>query len=97
MAAGLPVVAICESGNDIARVVSEADCGVHILPGDSRSLADAVRKYQECPSLAEAQGKRARRYFERHFTPDIGMSTYESVFADMAGQPIKEEILAGIQ
>jgi putative colanic acid biosynthesis glycosyltransferase WcaI len=94
MAAGKPVLAVCEAGNDVARVVREADVGGHVLPGDIDALVDTVRRYRDNPLLVETQGVRARAYFERHHSPSIGMSAYEDVFAEFGGRPNRSAVLA---
>jgi glycosyltransferase involved in cell wall biosynthesis len=86
MAAGRPVLALCESDNEISLVVREANCGVQVPPSDARALAQAIRNYRECSSVAVSHGRNARSYFERHYTPEIGISQYEHVFAELCGQ-----------
>lgn len=93
MAAGKPVMAICESENDVARVVREGDCGAQVLPGDVDGLVDAIRHYRNNPLLVEAQGARARSHFEQYYSQDIGMAAYESVFAEICGQPHGNSVL----
>ncbi len=94
MAAGKPVLAVCEIGNDVDRVVREADIGAHVLPGDIDALADTVRRYRDDRLLGETQGGRARVYFENHHAPSIGMSAYEDVFAELGGRPNRSAVLA---
>ena len=93
MAAGRPFLAVCESGNDIVRVAQEADCGVHVLPGDVPSLVAAIRRYRDHRSLAREQGVRARTFFERCYVPEVGMSAYEQIFTELSRRPFRTEPL----
>ena len=94
MAAGKPVLAICEGSNDVARVIREADCGVQVLPGDIDRLIDTIQRYRNNPSLVEQQGARARTYFEQHYSQSTGMAAYERVFAEICLRPHRNVVLA---
>lgn len=83
MAAGRPVLAICNEANDAARIISEANCGTHVLPGNARGLADVILSYREDPTRAICEGERARKFFELHFTPEICIQNYEAVFQQL--------------
>jgi colanic acid biosynthesis glycosyl transferase WcaI len=92
MAAGKPVIAICELENEIARIVREESCGVHISNGDVQALIKAITHYTEFRSLTQDQGARGRAYFERYHTPIAGMSMYEKAFAQLRGDDIRDPV-----
>jgi putative colanic acid biosynthesis glycosyltransferase WcaI len=94
MAAGKPVLAICEADNEVARVVREADCGIHVLPGDTDALINAVRRYYDNHALAKEQGARGRTYFDQHYSRLIGMLNYERVLTEVCQRPHRDGILA---
>ncbi|MGA9565865.1 MAG: glycosyltransferase family 4 protein [Candidatus Korobacteraceae bacterium] len=94
MAAGKPVFALCEAGNDIVRVVQEAKCGAHIMPGDSKALAETILRYRDAPWIVEEQGAHARAHFEQNYAPTVGMPIYESIFAEIGGAPLGAAVLA---
>jgi len=85
MAAGKPLLAICDPSNDTARVVEEAQCGEHVAPGDPARLASVIRRLKDNRDALRQRGQLARRYFEAHFSPLNGMKIYEQVFAECAG------------
>ena len=97
MAAGRPILAICEAENDTARVVRDADCGEHIAPGEVRSLAEVIRRYRDRRIISEIQGQRARSYFERHYTPDAGMAAYERLFADLNPRHVQKKVVSALE
>lgn len=97
MAAGRPVLAICESENDTARVVRGADCGQHISPGDVNGLAEAIRRYRDDRTVAVAQGRRARSHFEKHYIPEVGMAAYEKLFAEFGAGGPKRNLIPALE
>jgi colanic acid biosynthesis glycosyl transferase WcaI len=68
LGAGRPVLAVMDAGGEIARVVKEAGCGLHVDPDDARGLAEAVLRLSSEPELCAAMGTNARTTLERHFT-----------------------------
>jgi colanic acid biosynthesis glycosyl transferase WcaI len=94
MAAGKPVLAICEPANEIARLVRQEDCGVQTSNGDVQALVKAIQYYAESPAVAHGQGIRGQSCFERYHTPIQGMSTYEEVFAQLCSGPIQDTVAA---
>lgn len=65
MAAGRPILLAIEGV--IREVVTAADAGISIPPGDARALADGVRRLAEDRESARAMGLRGRAYIETHF------------------------------
>ena len=68
LAAGRPVIAIVPEGSEVARVVTEEQCGVTMLGGDAELLAAEIERLQADPELREGMGKRAREALLRRFT-----------------------------
>ena len=86
MAAGRPVLAVCDPANDTARVVRQAACGSQVMPCDAATLARMIRTYRDQPKRVADEGARARAYFDRHFTVSAGVANYENALRDVAGQ-----------
>ena len=83
MAAGKPLLAICEAGNDTARVILDAQCGERVAPGDGGQLALDIRRLKENRNKLRHQGMLARAYFDAHFSALSGMRIYEQVFSEL--------------
>ena len=83
MAAGKPVIG-CGNG-EIPLVIQEAQCGFCAPAEDAQGLADAVRKFLECPN-PEQLGLNARAYYEQHFTRKHFMDALEQELYVYAGQ-----------
>lgn len=82
MAWGKPVVAAI--GGAAADVIRKAQCGLVAEPSDDQALAENMRAYVENPSLYQACGPNARRYYEAHFTMEAFLSQLEALlFTDM--------------
>jgi glycosyltransferase involved in cell wall biosynthesis len=67
-AAGRPVIAITAADGEIARLVSQNDCGRVIAPGDVNALTETVIELSEKPSLVAEMGRRARSMLDAQFT-----------------------------
>ncbi len=65
MAAGRPVVLAIDGV--IRDVVESASGGIIVPPGDSKSLANAIRSLAHNPSNARILGQNGRRHVELHF------------------------------
>lgn len=68
MASGRPVLAITAEGNEVRRLVTEADCGLCVPPDDPAGLSAALRYAAAHREEMERMGANARRYLEEHFT-----------------------------
>ena len=66
MAAGRPFVAVVDAGSEPARIVSDFDCGEHVLAGDATGLAAAVRRLRG--SKLDEAGHRGLVAFREHYT-----------------------------
>jgi glycosyltransferase involved in cell wall biosynthesis len=64
MGSGVPVVLAARG--ESARIVSEADCGLVVAPGDAHALAQAVATLRDDPALRARLGANGRRYAEAH-------------------------------
>jgi len=76
MAAGRPVIASVDSGGDVPRIISEANCGVVTDPADPSTLADAILVLSRDPELRDRLGANGREYALRHFSLDAAVDRY---------------------
>ncbi|HQR65934.1 MAG TPA: glycosyltransferase family 4 protein [Thermoanaerobaculia bacterium] len=68
LAAGRPALYVGPKEGEVFNIVTRADCGVCIENGDSRGLADAIRRLRDDGVVAREMGRRARELFDREFT-----------------------------
>lgn len=60
MAVGRPALFVGHPSSEIARVITEAECGVCVREGEGEKLAQAILTLKDDPALREAMGARAR-------------------------------------
>lgn len=80
MAAGKPVILAIDGV--IREVVETAQAGLAVPPGDSQSLAQAVRELVSQPETVRRMGLCGRSYVEKHFDRAILANMLEQVLLD---------------
>ncbi len=97
MAAGRPTIFIGHPVSELARVLTEHDCGVVIRPGESGELVELIRRMVEDREWIESMGHRARATlsdaYSRHDACEQWRELLESVTGlrssavDASGRP----------
>lgn len=80
LAAGRPVIFIGPRGSEASALVSEAQCGYTVQPGDTQAAVQALLAMYKDRTLLERQGQAARVYFNRRFERKIATSNFRQVF-----------------
>lgn len=84
MAAAVPTVAAGHGA--FVELVDDGVTGLLHQPGDSRSLAECLRRVATMPEKNQAMGEAARQRYEQGFTPEVGLDRlvngYEAAIAD---------------
>lgn len=84
LAAGKPVLAA--ANGEIARVIRQSGCGLCVAAEDAEALAEAVRTFLALPDKA-ALGRKARAYYEKHFSRDRFMDALEAALQNEGAVP----------
>lgn len=84
LAAGMPILAIVDENDEVARVVGSNDCGYQIAPGNPKRAADAIERWKESSDLVSRQGDHARSLFETEYQMTEAVHAYERILADVA-------------
>ena len=82
-AVGRPVVV--SAAGETSRLASEADAALCVPPGDSASLADAIRELREDADLRERLTRRGRIFAEAN-TRERGAERLERMLSDVAAR-----------
>ena len=82
MAAARPIVAITNPGNELSRLVEDAQCGVTVPPGDSRHLAHVLRRALAEPDVFAEMGRRGRSYLQRNCARQGCVARIEAALAE---------------
>jgi colanic acid biosynthesis glycosyl transferase WcaI len=67
-AVGRPIIAITSSQSEIAKLVSQYQCGLVVEQGDGKSLALELKRLQAAPELCSAMGAHAQAMLKASFT-----------------------------
>ncbi|PWT74388.1 MAG: glycosyltransferase WbuB [Chloroflexi bacterium] len=79
LAAGRPVLFIGPRGSEPSALLSEAQCGFSVQPGDTQGAVQALLAVYKDRTLLEKQGQAARLYFSRRFDRNIATKTFHQV------------------
>ncbi|ACK73831.1 glycosyl transferase group 1 (plasmid) [Gloeothece citriformis PCC 7424] len=79
LAAGRPIVAICEKHSYLRQIINDAKCGIAIENGDGSSLSQFIKQMASQPELAQKIGKAGQLYLTLNFTPEIIAKQYSEV------------------
>lgn len=82
MAAGRPIVAITNPGNELSRLIADARCGALVPPGDARGLARALRQALVRRQDFADMGRRGRAYLEGTCSRRICVSQIEAALVE---------------
>jgi glycosyltransferase involved in cell wall biosynthesis len=70
MAAGKPIIGAVNG--EASEIIKEAGCGFCANAEDAEGLANAVKEFLACEDKLSL-GKKAREYYETHFTREMFM------------------------
>ena len=68
LAAGRPIVAICEKHSYLRQLIADANCGTAFQPGDSRGLAEFIRYLSKDEQRKFTMGQLGNTYIHNRFT-----------------------------
>jgi colanic acid biosynthesis glycosyl transferase WcaI len=76
LAAGRPVIFIGPEGSEVSALLSEAQCGIVIRPGDHQAVVKALIAYRDNSALIHDHGRRARAFFDAHCSRPLGTERF---------------------
>jgi colanic acid biosynthesis glycosyl transferase WcaI len=86
MAVGRPVLAITIEGNEVHRLISDAECGLCVPPDDPKYLAETLRYAASNPKELDRMGKNARKYLVENFSRQDCVRKIEAILEKAAGR-----------
>ncbi len=78
LAAGKPILAITESGSELAQVVSESNAGWNVAPGDKNALLATILKIYEKRSELNEMNRNSRSAALEKYSLDAAISSYRA-------------------
>ncbi len=91
LASGRPVIAAVSPRSEVALVIDEARCGVHLLQGDSARLVDVLTHLASNPAEVGSMGRNARRVLEEKYSTQGLARQYHDTFRQVAGSRKKRQ------
>jgi colanic acid biosynthesis glycosyl transferase WcaI len=85
MASGRPVLAITIEGNEVHRLISEAQCGMCVPPDDPAGLAEALRYAASHPEEMERMGMNGRRHLVERFARKDCVARIAAILEEAVG------------
>jgi colanic acid biosynthesis glycosyl transferase WcaI len=86
MAAGKPLLAVCDSDSELAAMVREEDIGWVVPPGRPDLIVSALREAKANPELLRSMGARARTAAETKYNIDYVLEIYKDLIEDLRFQ-----------
>ena len=87
LASGRPVVATVSPKSEVARVIDEAQAGVHLPQTATDELVSALVTLMEHPARAEQMGRNARCVLEEKYSMSQVARQYHAILHEAASQP----------
>lgn len=87
MAASRPAIFIGNPASEIARVLSENDCGIVVRQGDADGLVAAIESLAADPARARTMGARGRKVFESAYSRSKACAQWESLLMRLCEMP----------
>ncbi len=84
LAAGRPILASVDPGTEVARVVTEAQCGRAVPPDDPDAFTAAIEALVSEPAELATMGARGRTWVERWISPSAVAEAYERLFDEVS-------------
>lgn len=91
MAAGSPLLAVCDEDSELGLVVQEESIGWVVEPGDTLRMAGVVEEAISSPDLLLEMGRRARMAMESKYTRSIVIQQYVELVQSVCGMHNKVE------
>ena len=94
MAAARPIIAITNPGNELSRLIMDAQCGVTMPPGDSQRLATVLRQAMDQRDAFAEMGRRGRAYVERNCSRKDCVVRVEAALAEACTEAHARSVVA---
>jgi colanic acid biosynthesis glycosyl transferase WcaI len=85
MARGIPTVYVGPRNSDLDRLIAKSGGGISVENGNYAELAARLVEFASNPAALEQMGKSAVSYYARHLSREIGLDSYRSIVASVAG------------
>ena len=84
-AAGRASLFVGDVQGDVARLITQAECGVAVATGDDEGLARAIRSLSVDTARVRRMGANARKLFDARFDKPLAMAAWEQTLRAVSG------------
>jgi colanic acid biosynthesis glycosyl transferase WcaI len=81
-AVGRPIIAITSRQSELAKLVSQYQCGLVVDQGDGKTLALELKRLKAAPEVCSAMGERARAMLEAQFSRAHAINAWTQTLRD---------------
>jgi len=81
-AVGRPIVAITSMQSELAKLVSQYQCGLVVDQGDGKTLALELKRLKAAPEVCSAMGERARAMLKARFSRARAINAWTQTLRD---------------
>jgi glycosyltransferase involved in cell wall biosynthesis len=89
LAAGRAVLYVGATDGDLARLVTERDCGIAVAVGDSARLAAELVALRDSPARLQAMGVKARQLAVSRYTSEHAVADWLEFLEDIAPSSVR--------
>jgi glycosyltransferase involved in cell wall biosynthesis len=89
LAAGRAVLYVGATDGDLARLVTERDCGIAVAVGDSARLAAELVALRDSPPRLQAMGVKARQLALSRYTSEHALTDWLEFLEDIAPSSVR--------
>jgi len=89
LAAGKPVILVGSQECEIARILTEGECGFVVNPGDTAGFVRAIRELYTNPELANKMGRQARNLLVERFDRDLQTGKYIRMLKELVAKSVE--------
>jgi glycosyltransferase involved in cell wall biosynthesis len=86
LAIGDPILAIAPEGDEISYVVTEAECGAHVEPGEVEQTRKTLERWADNHDHVDELGRNARQCLVENYTLEHAVEAYTDLFHDVLNQ-----------
>ena len=83
LAAGKPILAVCERGSEMDMIIEEDNVGARIEPGAGEDLAQAIRELMDSPDPLSTMGTKARTTAVSKYSREKVLPRYHDLLVDI--------------
>jgi len=89
MAAGRPIIAVTQEGNELSRLIGASGCGVVVAPDDPAGLAQSIQGMAQDRARCTDFGAAGRAYIEAECSRTRCVSAIEELCRDLTSRITK--------